>query len=158
MSQMQYGGMMDSGWGNNFGYCGPYGYPKPTSDFRPVPIKREVDRVHGEDGANAFPLAPNSSAIFLDETQPVVWLKTTDSAGYATVTGYSIMPIPKPDPSVVEVENPKPVDTFKEDVMARLDKLERMIENNARQSYAQPTRQQSNTNSKQSNDSGSKRD
>ena len=43
------------GWNPNpeYGYgWGPYGYPKPT-DTRIMPQKREVDRVHGEEGANA---------------------------------------------------------------------------------------------------------
>lgn len=91
-------------------------------------------------------MAPNSSAIFLDETQPTVWLKTTDGAGYATVTGYDITPKQKKDPTIVAEEKPQEVDTFKEDVLARLDKLERMIENNAKQSYAQSTKQQSKSN------------
>ena len=132
MSQMPYPNMF--GWS-------PYNgaYPPPTS-ATPMPQRTEVIRVHGEEGANAFMMAPNSSAIFLDETQPSVWLKTTDGAGYATVTGYDITPKAKNEPTVVAQEKPVEVDTFKEDVLARLDKLERMIENNVKP-YAQSTKQ-----------------
>lgn len=138
MSQMPYPNML--GWS-------PYNgaYPPPTS-ATPMPQRTEVIRVHGEEGANAFMMAPNSSAIFLDETQPSVWLKTTDGAGYATVTGYDLTPKQRKDPTIVAEEKPQEVDTFKEDVLARLDKLERMIENNAKQSYAQSTKQQPKSN------------
>lgn len=53
---------------------------------------QQVIRVHGEEGAKAYGLAPNSSILLLDETQPVVWLKMTDGAGYPTITPYDIKP------------------------------------------------------------------
>lgn len=56
------------------------------------PQSQQVVRVHGEDGAKAYNLPPNSSALLLDETQNIVWLKMTDGAGYPTVTGYEINP------------------------------------------------------------------
>ena len=151
----QFGGI---GFSADYGMMNPYGYPRPTAEYRPLPVRREVDRVHGKEGADAFFLAPNSSAIFLDETQPVVWLKTTDSAGYATVTGYSISPLQTSDAAVLEVEEPQSVDTFKEDVMTRLDKLERMIEEYAKQPYARPTREQQFEDTKRANGTGPKPD
>lgn len=54
--------------------------------------RQEVVRVSGENGARAYQLAPNSSALLLDETAPLVWLKTTDGAGYPTVAPYTITP------------------------------------------------------------------
>ena len=52
----------------------------------------EIIRVTGENGARAFQMAPNSSAILLDETAPLVWLVQTDGAGYKTATPYKIEP------------------------------------------------------------------
>ena len=40
--------------------------------------KNEVVRVSGRGGAEAYQMAPNSSIILLDESAPVIWLKTTD--------------------------------------------------------------------------------
>jgi len=54
--------------------------------------RQEVVRVNGEGGANAYQLMPNSSALLLDETAPVVWLVTTDGAGYKSMTPYKITP------------------------------------------------------------------
>ena len=124
----------------NYGFNGwPGSYPPPTPIVPPTPAKTEVVRVHGEEGAKAFPMGPNSSALLLDETQPAVWLKTTDGASYPTVTGYAIAPLIS-DPKVVDVQKPveAPVkeDSFEEKILARLDRLERMIDNV--QSDAQP--------------------
>ena len=75
----------------------------------------DIVKVNGENGAKAFNLPPNSSALLLDETAPIVWLKTTDGAGYPTITPYTITPYevdPKPDYNSLE---------------ARIKKLEDMI-------------------------------
>ena len=55
--------------------------------------RQEVIRVNGKNGADAYQMAPNSSILLLDETAPIVWLKTTDGASYPTVTGYEITPL-----------------------------------------------------------------
>lgn len=53
----------------------------------------EIVKVNGENGARAFNLPPNSSILLLDETQPIVWLKMTDGAGYPTIKAYNIIPV-----------------------------------------------------------------
>lgn len=68
-----------------------YNYnPWNTIQFQSTLQQSEVVRVHGKDGANAYPLAPNSSILLLDETQPVVWCRMTDGAGFATIKGYTL--------------------------------------------------------------------
>ena len=62
--------------------------------------KQEIVRVNGENGAKAYQLAPNSSALLLDESAPLVWLVQTDGAGYKTAVPYTIAPYqshPSPD-------------------------------------------------------------
>lgn len=54
--------------------------------------RQEIIKVNGEAGARAYQLAPNSSILLLDESQPLVWLKVTDGAGYPTITPYKIEP------------------------------------------------------------------
>lgn len=83
--------------------------------------KMEVIKVNGEEGAKAFSLAPNSSVLLLDETAPVVWLKTTDGASYPTLVGYSIKPL-------VEVKKQEQNDLLAS-LEARIAKLERMCSN-----------------------------
>lgn len=52
--------------------------------------QQRVVRVSGRPGAEAYQMAPNSEVLLLDETAPVVWLKTTDGAGYPRLTPYDI--------------------------------------------------------------------
>lgn len=56
------------------------------------PTRSEIIKVNGENGARAFQLAPNSSALLLDESAPIVWLVQSDGAGYKTVSPYTITP------------------------------------------------------------------
>lgn len=67
--------------------------------------RQEIVRVNGKNGANAYQMAPNSSILLLDETAPIVWLKTTDGASYPTITGYTITPIETKIASPVEDKN-----------------------------------------------------
>lgn len=82
---------------------------------QPMPTQYSVVKVSGENGAKAFQMAPNSSIILMDETAPIVWLKTTDGAGYPTITPYTITPY-EAEPSV---------DT--KSLEARVSKLEEII-------------------------------
>lgn len=80
-----------------FTYNNPY---NPYSTLNPAPagnqyqpaIRQEIVRVNGEGGAKAYNLSPNSSVLMLDETNPIVWVKVTDGAGFPTLTAYSITP------------------------------------------------------------------
>lgn len=60
--------------------------------YLPQPQRYEIVKVNGQNGAAAFQMAPNSQVLLLDETAPVVWLKTTDGAGYPSLTPYDIVP------------------------------------------------------------------
>jgi len=37
-------------------------------------------------------MAPNSDALVLDETAPMIWYAQTDGTGYLTVTPFDISP------------------------------------------------------------------
>lgn len=52
----------------------------------------DIIHVNGENGARAFRMGPNSNALLMDDTAPIVWLCQSDGAGYHTVTPYSIAP------------------------------------------------------------------
>lgn len=83
--------------------------------YNMMPHKTEVIHVNGAGGAEAFQMMPNSQALLLDDTAPLVWLAQTDGAGYKTVTPYTIAPY-----------HPEPEVTLK-DLDERLKKLEGVI-------------------------------
>ena len=77
--------------------------------------RTEVIRVNGRGGAEAYAIGPNSSALLLDESGSLVWLVTTDGAGYKTVAPYDITPhqvAPAPDFSSLEARIKKLEERF----------------------------------------------
>ena len=84
-------------WGNN-GLLANFSYMQ-------QPPVMSVIRVSGINGADAFQMGPNSSALLLDETEPIVWLVQTDGAGYKTKTPYDIIPHKaEPSPEIKEMD------------------------------------------------------
>lgn len=82
-------------YNNQFGYqMAPQFMPQtqPFQGWGQNLSKQEIVRVNGENGAKAYQLAPNSSALLLDESAPLVWLVQTDGAGYKTAVPYTIAP------------------------------------------------------------------
>ena len=67
----------------------PYGMMMP---FQAPQQSSQVVKVNGENGARAYSIGPNSSALLLDESGLMVWLVTSDGAGYKTVSAYDISP------------------------------------------------------------------
>lgn len=90
-------------YGNMYGNM--YNYQRPQ--------RYEIIKVNGRGGAEAFQMAPNSEVLLLDTTAPVVWLKTTDGAGFATCTPYPITQ-PQPEPQL-------------KDLVERIERLEGLI-------------------------------
>ena len=84
-----------------------------------VPHKTEIIHVNGENGARALQMFPNSQALLLDDTAPIIWLAQTDGAGYKTVTPYTIAPY-QPEPEITTKE-----------LDARLRRLEEVLNNDA---------------------------
>ena len=91
-------------------------YLTPQNQITQQP-RREVVKVNGENGARAFPMGANSSALLLDESGVIVWLVTTDGAGYKSVAPFDITPHEAtPAPNYNDLEQ-------------RISALERMMNN-----------------------------
>ena len=90
---------------NNMQDNGLYGFQRMPMNYQQMrnmmnqPIQQspqgssKIDRVNGKEGAEAYFLMPNSEVLLLDTTNPIIWLKQTDSAGYGTVTGFNVIPL-----------------------------------------------------------------
>lgn len=79
------------------------------------PARQEVVKVNGENGARSYQMGANSSALLLDESGVIVWLVTTDGAGYKSVAPFDITPH----------EAQPPIDYS--GLEARISKLEEMM-------------------------------
>lgn len=111
----------------------------------PSPTRSEIIRVHGEEGAKAYQLPPNSAVLLLDDTNPILWFKSTDGAGYPQVTAYDISPH-------VETREIVPQQSYDYQALEeRISKLERRLNNgksysgNVRQAQSSENKQQSVT-------------
>lgn len=79
---------------NNYFPQSPYPYTDRLNAMQQQALPRlDVIRVNGRNGAEAFRMAPNSSALLLDETDSVVWLVQSDGAGYHSATPFTIAPM-----------------------------------------------------------------
>lgn len=100
-------------------FFNPYGFMQQ----QPVPQAQpqvQVVKVNGENGARAYQMGANSSALLLDESGLMVWLITSDGAGYKTVSAYDITPhqeTPAPDYGTLE---------------SRIEKLEMIVNGNSK--------------------------
>lgn len=89
----------------------PYAQPQISTNQ----YNQQIVRVNGENGARAFQMMANASAILLDENEPIVWLVQSDGAGYKTVTPYKIEPYTKPEPQNMDT------------ILRRIERLEDII-------------------------------
>ena len=53
---------------------------------------QQVLQANGQASVSAIKMAPNSSALVMDTTAPLVWLCTSDSLGNVTTQAYDITP------------------------------------------------------------------
>lgn len=78
---------------------------QPFTQYSNNPRRTEIIHVNGENGARTLQMMPNSQALLLDDTAPLVWLAQTDGAGYKTLTPYTITPYqPEPEISLKDIE------------------------------------------------------
>lgn len=103
-----------------------YGY-MPQQPGYMMGRQQKIVRVNGRGGAEAYQMPPNSEALLLDETAAIVWLKTTDGAGYPALNPYTITPY-QPEPQVSTSE-----------IMKRLTKLEEIVNGKPDSGYAAAT-------------------
>ena len=90
--------------------------------------KTEIIRVNGKNGGEMYQMAPNSEALLLDTSAPIIWLAQTDGAGYKTLTPYSITPY-QPEPEI-DVRS----------LNERLTKLEELINDKSNSSTAKKSK------------------
>lgn len=83
--------------------------------YNPYMQQYSITHIKGEEGARALPMPPNSEALLLDDTAPMIWLVQVDGMGCKTVTPYEIRQYqPTPKPTI-------------EELMSRIDSLEKKL-------------------------------
>lgn len=112
----------------------PYGQQQPYSWYQPLPTMTDTQTaaqpvnglvsVTGIEGAKAYQLPPNSSMPLFDQNNDILYLKTTDSAGYPTIRTFSFKAVEQAD------QKPQPVDYVPRSEFDQLsEKVEKLISN-----------------------------
>lgn len=70
--------------------------------YQPRPL---IDWAIGKAGADAYPMAPNGKVMLLDTQEPVMYVKTTDAIGRASVLIYDLV---ERQPAVAETATVSP--------------------------------------------------
>ena len=107
----------------------PYGFPQNLPQA--IQNQMQIPQVHGREGATAFPMGPNSSALAMDEGASIVWMMVTDSAGYKTVTPFDVTPHEETKPATTN-DLKSLLDTMKsfDERLTKLEGLEHVSESN----------------------------
>lgn len=74
---------------------GQQSYPMPTTAQYAQPVNGLVG-VTGIEGARAYQMPPNSRMPLFDNDADILYLKTTDAAGYPTIKMFSFAPMETP--------------------------------------------------------------
>ena len=117
--------MLDQGgYGMNFNQSQPYQYPAMQS-MRPQMPQQPVQgliRVTGIEGAKAYQLPANSVIPLFDSDNDIMYVKSTDGAGFPTIKTFAFAPI--------EPKKEEPVSYVTQDEFnLKLQELKELIEN-----------------------------
>lgn len=93
-------------------------------------------RVTGMDGAKAYQMPPNSVVPLFDADNDIMYVKSTDGAGFPTIRAFAFQPIENPTPQTQQY-------VTREEFNDTLAKLKEAISNGK-----QPVREQRETASK----------
>lgn len=110
----------------------PYGQPQPYSWSQPAwtgpqqtvtqPVNGLVS-VTGIEGAKAYQLPPNSSMPLFDGNNDLLYVKTTDAAGYPTIKMFKFEPVEQTEPiEVTPIVDYVPRAEF-DDLAAKVEEL-----------------------------------
>lgn len=93
---------------NPYGQSQPYSWGQPTWAYAPQtttaqPVNGLVS-VTGMEGARAYPMPPNSSMPLFDKDNDLLYVKTTDSAGYPTIKTFSFQPTEQMEAAAAQEE------------------------------------------------------
>lgn len=62
------------------------------------PMQMQLIRVTGMDGAKAYQMPPNSVVPLFDADNDIMYVKSTDGAGFPTIRTFTFQPVESPQP------------------------------------------------------------
>lgn len=69
-----------------------------NGQYNNQPQQTTLIRVNGLEGAKAYQMPPNSVIPLFDGNEDIMFVKSTDAAGFATIRSFRFEPMPDPEP------------------------------------------------------------
>lgn len=91
--------------------------PQPFPMMQNTP--QQLIKVSGLDGAKAFQMPPNSAAALFHESEDILYVKTTDGAGFPTIRAFRFEPYDEKPPETVRYVTVDEFEKFKEEMNAK---------------------------------------
>lgn len=74
-------------------------------------------RVTGMDGAKAYQMQPNSTVALFDSNEDIMYIKSTDGAGFPTIRTFGFAPIEQPNNQGNDFISRAEFEQFKQEVL-----------------------------------------
>lgn len=98
---------------------GAYGQPWPQYQEP----RQQLVKVTGMEGARAYQMPPNSVAPLFDANEDILYVKSTDGAGFPTIRRFSFTPMPDGDASAQYVTRVSMLDAWDERHKAIIERM-----------------------------------
>lgn len=83
--------------------------------------------VNGIEGAKAFQVMPNQTMLLMDCDKPIVFMKTTDGVGKASIRYFNLIEISEADTIKQYQPQPMPEYALKSDIDSLNEKLDKLL-------------------------------
>ena len=101
-----------------------YGYPNNNNNYS----YRQYSFVNGIEGAKAYQVMPNQTMLLMDADKPIVFMKTSDALGKATLRYFNLTEINEEECANQYKPQPLPEYALKSDITALDEKISKLLE------------------------------
>ena len=84
-----------------------------------LPTQQQLIKVSGLEGAKAYQMGPNSSVALFHESEDILYVKSTDGAGFPTIRTFKFEPMEEPTVEYTKYVTLDEFNKFKEEVYAK---------------------------------------
>ena len=78
---------------------------------------QQLTKVSGLEGAKAYQMPPNSAAALFHESEDILYVKTTDGAGFPTIRTFRFEPFEVEEPTPQKYVTQEEFEAFKQEVL-----------------------------------------
>ena len=107
----------------------PYGYNPYNNNYNQMNQQlKQYAFVNGIEGAKAYQMMPNQTIMLMDSDKPIVFMKTTDTLGKASLRYFNLIEIDEAKAAEIYKPQPAPEYALKSDINNLNEKLDALID------------------------------